>query len=118
MLDRPTQRCLTQPTSAGRQVKHRLGVDDHESFEELARFVATAAAAGVRHFSVHARKAVRTHTARTRLVFASIGHQDVLDPPPPMLSRRSHTPMCGPRPDLRGGAQVLGLRPSSNLEVP
>ncbi len=38
-------------------VKHRIGVDDSDSFEELLAFVDTVAAAGVTRFSVHARKA-------------------------------------------------------------
>lgn len=38
-------------------VKHRIGVDDADSYEELTRFVATVAAAGCRSFTVHARKA-------------------------------------------------------------
>eukprot|EP00930_Biecheleria_cincta_P048867 TRINITY_DN34124_c0_g1_i1.p1 TRINITY_DN34124_c0_g1~~TRINITY_DN34124_c0_g1_i1.p1 ORF type:complete len:416 (-),score=101.53 TRINITY_DN34124_c0_g1_i1:48-1295(-) len=39
-------------------VKHRLGVDDHDSWEELVTFVETVASAGVRHFIVHARTAL------------------------------------------------------------
>lgn len=39
-------------------VKHRLGVDDHDSWEALTKFVRTVEAAGVRHFVVHARKAL------------------------------------------------------------
>lgn len=38
-------------------VKHRIGVDDHDSFDELLEFVDTVAAAGVTRFTVHARKA-------------------------------------------------------------
>lgn len=38
-------------------VKHRIGVDDADSFEQLLEFVDTVAAAGVRRFTVHARKA-------------------------------------------------------------
>lgn len=38
-------------------VKHRIGVDDHDSFPELLHFVDTVAAAGVTFFTVHARKA-------------------------------------------------------------
>lgn len=37
-------------------VKCRIGVDDHDSYEELHHFVKTVASAGVRHFIVHARK--------------------------------------------------------------
>lgn len=39
-------------------VKCRLGVDAHDSFDELLRFVRCVSAAGVRHFVVHARKAI------------------------------------------------------------
>ena len=38
-------------------VKHRIGVDDLDSFEFLARFVEVVSQAGCRSFSVHARKA-------------------------------------------------------------
>eukprot|EP00826_Nyctotherus_ovalis_P058899 TRINITY_DN8145_c0_g1_i1.p1 TRINITY_DN8145_c0_g1~~TRINITY_DN8145_c0_g1_i1.p1 ORF type:complete len:309 (-),score=70.88 TRINITY_DN8145_c0_g1_i1:61-987(-) len=38
-------------------VKCRLGVDDHDSFEELTKFVATVSSSGVKHFIIHARKA-------------------------------------------------------------
>lgn len=38
-------------------VKHRLGVDERDSFAELLDFVDTVAAAGVTRFTVHARKA-------------------------------------------------------------
>jgi len=39
-------------------VKCRLGVDKQDSFEELVHFVRTVSVAGVRHFIVHARKAI------------------------------------------------------------
>jgi tRNA-dihydrouridine synthase A len=38
-------------------VKHRIGVDEQEGYEPLARFVDTVAAAGCEVFVVHARKA-------------------------------------------------------------
>tara|TARA_R110002110_G_scaffold415561_1_gene650716 strand:+ start:10459 stop:11415 length:957 start_codon:yes stop_codon:yes gene_type:complete len=38
-------------------VKHRIGIDDMESYEELVNFVAPIAAAGCSVFIVHARKA-------------------------------------------------------------
>jgi tRNA-dihydrouridine synthase A len=38
-------------------VKHRIGIDDRDSYDELARFVSTVADAGCRTFIVHARKA-------------------------------------------------------------
>ena len=38
-------------------VKHRIGIDDRDSYAELLHFVDTVAAAGACRFSVHARKA-------------------------------------------------------------
>ncbi len=38
-------------------VKHRIGIDDLDSYEHLSRFVRTVAAAGCETFIVHARKA-------------------------------------------------------------
>ncbi len=39
-------------------VKHRIGIDDRDSYEELHHFVSTVAAAGCGTFIVHARKAI------------------------------------------------------------
>ncbi len=39
-------------------VKHRIGVDDQDSYEHMRGFVDTVAAAGCDRFTVHARKAV------------------------------------------------------------
>jgi tRNA-dihydrouridine synthase A len=38
-------------------VKHRIGIDNQDSFDELCRFVETVASAGCQTFIVHARKA-------------------------------------------------------------
>lgn len=38
-------------------VKHRIGIDDLDSYEHLLQFVDTVAAAGAQRFAVHARKA-------------------------------------------------------------
>ncbi len=38
-------------------VKHRIGVDDRDAYEDLTTFVKTVAAAGCDRFNVHARKA-------------------------------------------------------------
>jgi len=38
-------------------VKHRIGIDDRDSYDELSHFVETVAAAGCGAFIVHARKA-------------------------------------------------------------
>lgn len=50
---------MSESTSSPITVKHRIGVDDQESYEELARFVEVVASrAPVKHFIVHARKAL------------------------------------------------------------
>jgi tRNA-dihydrouridine synthase A len=38
-------------------VKHRIGIDDRDAYEDLLAFVDPVAAAGARRFAVHARKA-------------------------------------------------------------
>jgi tRNA-dihydrouridine synthase A len=38
-------------------VKHRIGIDHQDSYEHMAAFVSTVAAAGCQYFSIHARKA-------------------------------------------------------------
>jgi tRNA-dihydrouridine synthase A len=38
-------------------IKHRIGIDDNDSYEEMAQFVETVAATGCSTFIVHARKA-------------------------------------------------------------
>jgi tRNA-dihydrouridine synthase A len=38
-------------------VKHRIGIDDRDSYEDLAHFVRIVAGAGCQRFTVHARKA-------------------------------------------------------------
>ncbi len=53
-------RCVAAMAAAGPlpvTVKHRIGIDERDSFEELLAFVDRVAAAGARRFSVHARKA-------------------------------------------------------------
>ena len=53
-------RCVGQMQAATRlpvTVKHRIGIDEQDSYEELKAFVSTVAAAGCRSFTVHARKA-------------------------------------------------------------
>lgn len=39
-------------------IKHRLGIDDLDSYELLERFVETVAESGVTSFTIHARKAI------------------------------------------------------------
>jgi len=38
-------------------VKHRIGFDDRDSYDDMRRFVETVAAKGCRRFTIHARKA-------------------------------------------------------------
>ena len=38
-------------------VKHRIGIDDHDSYTELCDFVGTISEAGADTFIIHARKA-------------------------------------------------------------
>lgn len=48
---------MRQGTALPVTVKHRIGIDDRDSYEELHHFVETVAAAGCETFTVHARKA-------------------------------------------------------------
>lgn len=48
---------ITNAVSIPVTIKHRLGVDDHDSFDELVSFVEQLAAVNCRTFIVHARKA-------------------------------------------------------------
>ena len=53
-------RCVTAMATASGlpvTVKHRIGIDDRDSYPELLNFVDTVAAAGAHRFAVHARKA-------------------------------------------------------------
>ncbi len=53
-------RCVAAMAAAGPlavTVKHRIGIDDRDSYPELLQFVDALAAAGCARFSVHARKA-------------------------------------------------------------
>jgi tRNA-dihydrouridine synthase A len=52
--------CISAMKAATRipvTVKHRIGVDQQDSYESMAAFVTTVAAAGCDRFTVHARKA-------------------------------------------------------------
>ncbi|MCP9808107.1 tRNA dihydrouridine(20/20a) synthase DusA [Cyanobium sp. HWJ4-Hawea] len=53
-------RCIAAMAAASAlpvTVKHRIGIDERDSYGELIQFVDTVAAAGASRFSVHARKA-------------------------------------------------------------
>jgi tRNA-dihydrouridine synthase A len=49
---------MQEATSLPITVKTRIGIDDHDEYEFLTTFISAAAAAGCRHFIVHARKAI------------------------------------------------------------
>jgi tRNA-dihydrouridine synthase A len=48
---------MNQAVSIPVTVKHRIGIDNQDSYENLANFVRIIASAGCQRFSVHARKA-------------------------------------------------------------
>lgn len=48
---------MAQATRLPISVKHRIGIDDLDRYEDMARFVKIVADAGCRYFTVHARKA-------------------------------------------------------------
>lgn len=50
-------RAMREAVSLPVTVKHRLGIDDQDTYEHVCRFVETVAAAGCDRFTVHARKA-------------------------------------------------------------
>ncbi|GGB89484.1 tRNA-dihydrouridine(20/20a) synthase [Marinobacterium zhoushanense] len=53
--------CLSEMQAATRlpvTIKHRLGIDDLDSFEHLHRFVETVKQSGCHSFTIHARKAI------------------------------------------------------------
>ena len=63
-------RCVAAMVAAGAlpvTVKHRIGIDDRDSYPELLAFVDTVAAAGCRHFSVHAETEPHDPAAAPRL---------------------------------------------------
>ncbi|MFT5719810.1 MAG: tRNA-dihydrouridine synthase A [Motiliproteus sp.] len=49
---------MQQAASIPITVKHRIGIDDQDSYEFLCRFIESVAAAGCETFIVHARKAI------------------------------------------------------------
>ena len=50
-------RAMREAVSIPVTVKHRIGIDDLDRYEDMARFVAIVSEAGCDRFSVHARKA-------------------------------------------------------------
>eukprot|EP00830_Metopus_es_P006086 TRINITY_DN15796_c0_g1_i1.p1 TRINITY_DN15796_c0_g1~~TRINITY_DN15796_c0_g1_i1.p1 ORF type:complete len:287 (+),score=53.77 TRINITY_DN15796_c0_g1_i1:351-1211(+) len=48
---------MTKTVTTPVTIKCRLGVDDHDSYEELTKFIGAVGGAGVKHFIIHARKA-------------------------------------------------------------
>lgn len=62
LMDRPERvadivTAMRDATTLPVTVKHRIGVDDRDSYEDMKRFVDIVADAGADRFSVHARKA-------------------------------------------------------------
>ncbi len=62
MMDDPAHvaaciEAMTEAVDVPVTIKHRIGFDDHDSYEQLAEFVGVVSEAGCRHFIVHARKA-------------------------------------------------------------
>ncbi len=51
-------KAMKDSTSIDVTVKHRIGIDDQDSYEQLRDFVGTVADAGCKTFIVHARKAI------------------------------------------------------------
>lgn len=39
-------------------VKCRIGVDDHDSYDELCNFIRIVSSSGIKHFIIHARKCI------------------------------------------------------------
>lgn len=59
-------------------VKHRIGIDDRDRYDDLAGFVAAVAAAGCDRFIVHARKAwLRGLSARQNRAVPPLRYDDV-----------------------------------------
>ncbi|MCC6622078.1 MAG: tRNA dihydrouridine(20/20a) synthase DusA [Deltaproteobacteria bacterium] len=48
---------MRQATTLPVTVKHRIGIDDRDAYDDMRRFIDTVAAAGADRFTVHARKA-------------------------------------------------------------
>ncbi len=51
-------KAMQDATSLPVTIKHRIGIDDQDSYEQLAAFVDTVAATGCKTFIIHARKAI------------------------------------------------------------
>jgi len=51
-------RAMQDATSIDVTIKHRIGIDDQDSYEEMRDFVGTVAETGCNTFIVHARKAI------------------------------------------------------------
>jgi len=51
-------KAMKDATSIDVTIKHRIGIDDNDSYEEMRDFVGTVAETGITTFIVHARKAI------------------------------------------------------------
>lgn len=50
-------RAMQESVSIPVTIKHRIGIDEHDSYEELVNFIGTIADSGCKTFIIHARKA-------------------------------------------------------------
>ena len=79
------------PSTTAVTVKHRLGVDEHDSWEKLREFVELVSAppASVRHFIVHARKAILGLTTAGNRDIPPLRHEWLQGTHPNILENRS-----------------------------
>ena len=90
-------------------VKHRIGIDERDSYEDLRGFVETVAAAGCDRFSVHARKAcLNGLSPRENRTIPPLRYEDVY-----RLKRElPHLPV-----ELNGGVDALEQVPGHLARV-
>jgi tRNA-dihydrouridine synthase len=97
---------MRQATTLPVTVKHRIGIDDKDRYDDMAHFVHTVAQAGCVRFIVHARKAVlqglwkHALSARPRAPDAAVAAlreamrlvpAEVLDAPPQLAEPAMHS---------------------------
>jgi tRNA-dihydrouridine synthase A len=73
MLESTSNSDLTHGVS----VKCRIGVDDYDSYENLANFISTVGSSGVKRFQIHARKALLGLDPKTNRRFAPLDYERV-----------------------------------------
>ena len=66
-------KAMQDSTSIDVTIKHRIGIDDQDSYEEMRDFVGVVAETGCRTFIVHARKAIlQGLSPKASFLFASL----------------------------------------------